>query len=97
MGTSLLLACLWVVLATAIALMPQRFHWPGAVVLIALGVPLIGLITRDHGPVIGLIVLAGAASVLRWPLIRGGQWLLGRTRRRAPPAADPDPQGETNR
>ena len=75
MSLSLILSCIWVVMATAIALMPQRFHWPGAAALIVLGVPLVGLVTRDHGPFWGLLVLAGAISVLRWPALRLLQWL----------------------
>lgn len=78
MAPALVLACLWVVLATLIGLLPGRHHWRGAGLLILLGVPLVGLVTRDHGPVWGLVVLAGAVSILRWPVIRAGQWLADR-------------------
>ncbi|KEO51285.1 DUF2484 family protein [Thioclava pacifica] len=69
MTISLLLACVWALLATGIALGPQRFHWPAAWVLIALGVPLVGWVTYENGPLLGLIALAGGMSVLRWPVI----------------------------
>ncbi len=88
MSGALVLGCLWVLLASAIALLPQRFHWPGAGVLIVLGIPLVGFITWQTGPVWGLIALAGGMSVLRWPLIRAGQWVLERLR------ALPGPVGE---
>lgn len=85
-SAALILACLWVLLASAIALMPQRFHWPGAAVLVALGIPLLGLITWTNGPLWGLLALAAAMSVLRWPLLRAARWLEARAR---PPAAAP--------
>jgi len=66
--TSLLLACLWVLVATAIALMPRRYHVPGAVGLAASGIPLLGLVTWENGPLAGVLAMAAAASVLRWPL-----------------------------
>ncbi len=69
MTISLVLACIWVLVATAIALAPRRFHWPGAWVLVALGVPLLGWVTLQNGPWVGLIVLAGGVSVLRWPVV----------------------------
>jgi hypothetical protein len=72
---SVLLAGLWVLAATAIALMPQRTHWPGAVALILTGVPILGYLTWQNGPLAGLIGLAAGASVLRWPLFYLGKWL----------------------
>lgn len=72
---SLLAAGLWVLVATAIALMPRRMHWPGAVGLIVIGVPLLGWLTLENGPLAGLIALAAGASVLRWPLFYLGRWL----------------------
>lgn len=75
---SILLAGLWVVVATVIALMPRRVHWPGAVVLIVTGVPLLGYLTYENGPLAGLLGLAAGASVLRWPLFYLGKWLRDR-------------------
>ncbi len=72
---SLLLAGIWVLVAAAIALMPQRIHWPGAVALIVTGVPILGYLTWQNGPLAGLIGLAAGASVLRWPLFYLGKWL----------------------
>lgn len=79
MTASLALACLWAVIATVIAMLPSRdHHWRAAYALIALGIPLVGWVTYQNGPIIGLIVLAGGVSVLRWPVIRLFRWLKAR-------------------
>lgn len=75
MTISLILACVWALIATAIAMLPRRFHWPGAVGLIATGIPLIGYVTWQNGPFFGLLLLAAGASVLRWPLLFLGRWV----------------------
>jgi len=76
---ALALACLWVVVATLLALLPSpRRHWPAAWFLIATGIPILGLVAWRHGPVVGLLVLAGGASILRWPLWHLWRWVLGR-------------------
>jgi hypothetical protein len=76
MTLSLVLACLWAIVATVIAMLPSRdHHWRAAYVLIALGIPVIGGVTYQNGPVLGLIVLAAGASILRWPVIYLWRWL----------------------
>jgi hypothetical protein len=66
----LTLACLWLVTANLIAMLPSRdHHWRAAYVLIALGVPLLGWVTYVSGPLWGMAFLAAGASLLRWPLI----------------------------
>jgi hypothetical protein len=82
MNTSLLLGGIWVLVAAAIAMLPQRTHWPGAVALIVTGIPLLGYITYQNGAVVGVIALAAGASVLRWPLFYLGRWLRGKVGRR---------------
>lgn len=70
MNGSMILACLWAVTATLIAILPSRDrHWRAAYLLIATGIPILGWVTLQNGPWIGLIVLAAGASILRWPLI----------------------------
>lgn len=69
MTYSLILACVWALLATLVALGPRRFHWPAAWALIAAGVPILGWVTLQNGPWVGLLVLAGGVSVLRWPVV----------------------------
>ncbi|MBD3663646.1 DUF2484 family protein [Sulfitobacter aestuariivivens] len=76
MSTSIVLACLWGVIANIIAMTPSKdHHWRNAYILIAVGIPILGLITAEHGPWIGLLVFAAACSVLRWPVIYLGRWM----------------------
>lgn len=70
MTVSLVVACIWAVAATIIAVMPARLHWRAAYGLIAAGIPLLGWVTLQNGPVWGLVCLAAGASLLRWPAIR---------------------------
>ena len=79
MSLSLTLALGWLVLANVAAMIPSRDnHWARAYALIGIGVPLVGWVTWDNGPVVGLLVLAAGASVLRWPLIYLGRWVRRR-------------------
>jgi len=74
MTISLILACVWAILANVIAMFPsKRAHWPAACGLIVLGVPLLGYVTYENGPWIGLIVFAAGVSILRWPVIYLGR------------------------
>jgi hypothetical protein len=76
MTAPLVLACLWFIAANVIAMFPSRdHHWRAAYLLIGLGIPLLGWLTWEHGPIIGLLVLAAAASILRWPVIYLTRWL----------------------
>ena len=69
MSTSLILACIWGIFANVIAMFPSKHHhWPSAYVLITIGIPLLGFVIWQNGVVVGLVVLAAAASILRWPL-----------------------------
>ena len=79
MSTSLILACLWAIIANVIAMTPSRdHHWRNAYILIAVGIPIVGYVTFEHGPWIGLLVLGMGMSVLRWPVIYLGRWLRRR-------------------
>ena len=76
MSTSLILTCLWFIAANVGAILPsRRSHWPLAYALIATGIPILGYVTMQHGPWIALLVMAGGASVLRWPLRSLGRWV----------------------
>ena len=82
MSTSLILACFWIVGANAIAMFPsKKNHWPAAYVLIAVGIPLLGYVTYENGPWIGLIALVAGASILRWPVMYLGRWVRRATKR----------------
>ena len=76
MTLSLTLAFLWVVIANISAMLPSKDnYWTRAYALIGVGVPLLGYVTYENGPVWGLIFLAAGASMLRWPLIYLARWL----------------------
>ena len=86
MSLALVLACLWFITANVVAMLPSRDqHWTAATLLTACGVPLLGWLTVEHGPVMGMIALAAGASVLRWPLI----FLMRRLRRTNPAHRNP--------
>lgn len=86
MTLSLILACGWCILANVIGMFPsKRKHWPAAYVLITIGVPLLVFVFWENGPWIGLLVLAAAASILRWPVRYLLRWIAAAFRR---PASD---------
>ncbi|MDP5333842.1 MAG: DUF2484 family protein [Paracoccaceae bacterium] len=79
MSLSLILACLWALAANMAAMFPARDnHWRRAYVLIAFGIPLLGYVTYENGPVIGLMVMVAGMSMLRWPVIYLGRWMRRR-------------------
>ncbi|MGR3757674.1 MAG: DUF2484 family protein [Tranquillimonas sp.] len=83
MSLPLVLAVFWVVAANIAALLPRgRGRWAASAVLIALGVPLLGLVTYQQGPWVGLLAFAAALSILRWPFLFLGRWLRSRLMRR---------------
>lgn len=76
MTLSLILACVWALVANVLAMTPSKDnHWRRAYVLIALGIPLLGFVTYQNGPWVGLLVLVAGMSVLRWPVMYLGKWL----------------------
>ena len=76
MSLSLILACLWGLAANVLAMLPSRDnYWARAYGLIAVGIPLLGFVTFQNGPWIGLLVLAAGMSVLRWPVVYLMRWL----------------------
>ena len=71
-----MLACVWAIIANVIAMTPSKdHHWRNAYMLIAVGIPIVGYVTVQHGPWVGLLILAGGCSVLRWPVIYLMRWL----------------------
>jgi len=76
MSLSIILAAAWAIVANLGALIPsKRKHWPFAYALIVVGVPILGYVTYQNGPWIGLIVLAAGLSVLRWPVYYLWKWV----------------------
>lgn len=83
MTASLILAFIWLIAANVLAIVPSNDnHWRRAYVLIALGIPLLGWLTYQNGPWIGLACLLAGASLLRWPVRYLGRWLMQRVRPR---------------
>ncbi len=79
MSWSIALAAAWGVAANVLAMIPSKDnHWTRAYILIAVGIPIVGYVTFEHGPWIGLLVLGMGMSVLRWPVIYLGRWLRRR-------------------
>jgi hypothetical protein len=75
----LALCMVWLIVANVIAMFPSRdYHWRAAYVLIAIGVPLLGWVTWELGPIVGMVVLAAGASILRWPVVFFWRWLRRR-------------------
>lgn len=75
MSMSLALAALWGLAANLLAMIPSRDnHWTRAYVLIAVGIPILGYVTYENGPWVGLLVLAAGMSMLRWPVIYLTRW-----------------------
>lgn len=82
MSLSLILACVWALVANVLAMTPSKdYHWRNAYVLIGIGIPILGFVTWQNGPWIGLLVMVAAISVLRWPVIYLGRWIKRRTGR----------------
>lgn len=82
MTLSLVFACVWLVAANVLAMIPSKDNlWFRAYVLIGVGIPLLGWVTYQNGPWVGLIVLAAGASVLRWPVIYLSRWFRARFKR----------------
>ena len=80
MSWSLVGVCVWIVVTCVIGLLPSRdHHWRIAYRLIAVGIPLLGWVTYENGPVWGLLSLAAGASILRWPVIYLWRWARRKT------------------
>ena len=71
MTLALALMALWAVTASLLPLLVpppgrQRAVWA----LVALGIPLVGLLTWQHGPWVGMLVLGAGVVLLRWSVAR---------------------------
>jgi len=73
---SLIAVAVWLIVANVVAMFPSKdLHWRFAYMMIAIGVPILGWVTYENGPWVGLFALAAGGSVLRWPLIYLTRWL----------------------
>ncbi len=78
MTLSLILALVWALAANVLAMIPSKDnHWTRAYILIGIGIPLLGYVTYQNGPWVGLLVLCAGISVLRWPVRYLLRWMRG--------------------
>ncbi len=68
MSLALILACLWVVAATCVAMLPMRLQYFLGVTLLLAALVLIAVIFVQHGAMLGAIALFGFVSMFRRPL-----------------------------
>lgn len=78
MSGSLILACLWIVAASGLAIGLRRLQGGVIYLLIVLGIPVAGWVTLQHGPLLGMVSVGIGAVLLRWPLVRLYQRARGR-------------------
>ncbi|MCF3593578.1 DUF2484 family protein [Rhodobacteraceae bacterium LMO-12] len=82
MKLSLVAMFLWLLVANLAAMLPSRDnHWRKAYALMALGVPLLVWIFWENPWWVGFLAIAGAMSVMRWPVVYSWRWFrrkLGR-------------------
>jgi hypothetical protein len=70
------LICGWVVLAKILQSIPSKDnHWRRAYVLIAVGIPTLGMATYSGGVWAAVLGLGVGIAVLHWPLYRSVGWL----------------------
>ena len=80
MTPALISALVWLVAANVTGFFPSKdHHWRAAYILIAVGIPILGWVTWANGPIVGLIIFAMGASVLRWPVIYLWRWVKSKT------------------
>ena len=68
MSLSILMAALWVLVATGVAMLPMRWQFPPGIVLLLAAPVLIAFLGYEHGPVAAIAGLAAFVSMFRNPL-----------------------------
>lgn len=68
MGYSMILAALWVLASTIVAMLPMRLQFPPGVLLFVSAPALIVFLGYDFGWIVGLLALAGFVSMFRNPI-----------------------------
>lgn len=72
-----ILSVIWVMVATFVALSPQKYHRPFAVYfLLPSMLVLVPWLWIEHGVWVGLLACAAVASILRWPFYFIGRWVI---------------------
>ena len=81
MMAPVILALLWIIVASIIALLPWKIHKPCAMFfLIPTALALVPLVYATDGPLVGTLFLIGAGSILRWPVYFLGRFVVSKTR-----------------
>ena len=79
MSLSLIAACLWILIAALVAMLPMRLQYPPGVTLLIM-VPFgLGWIAYDHGWLYALVGFLAFASMFRNPLIYFWRRAFGET------------------
>ncbi len=81
MTLSLILACVWVMAATAVAFLPIRLQYVPGLLLLVLAVPLLVFIGMQHGVLIVVLALLAILSMFRRPLFALFRHLVARTKK----------------
>ena len=68
MSLSIVVAAVWVLAATVVAMLPMRRQYAPGVILLVLAPVLIGWLWIDQGWGVGIAALAGFVSMFRNPL-----------------------------
>ena len=65
---AVVVAAIWIGVATLVALGPRRFHKRFALTLLGLLIPLVPFLWIAGNPFIAVMFVAGVGSIMRWPL-----------------------------
>lgn len=68
MSLALILACVWVVASSIVAMMPMRFHWRFGLPLLLLSVPMVIFVGYTHGWIWTAVIILAVGSMYRNPL-----------------------------
>lgn len=79
---------IWFAFGSFIGLLPRKFHPYGAYVLLFTFFPLLVIVYQSSGLILSAVLVAGAASILRYPWIYIGK-RLGRRLGLLPPEDSP--------
>ena len=76
MNLSLIALFVWLLVANVAALVPSNDnHWRRAYGLMALGLPLLMWLFWENPWWVGILAIAAALSVLRWPVVYLWRWI----------------------
>ena len=80
MTTPVILVGLWIIAASIIGFLPQKYNKTGALYfLIPTALVLLPWIYVSNGLLVGALFLMGFGSILRWPLYFLGKFVIRRT------------------